>query len=161
MALGFERGTGDELERAPRAPGEALIDRTALMLMIPPALYMATAAIALFAWRIQAGDTIDAARNLVLFTTVLFQNAYVLSMRSERKAVLHLPLLGNPWLLAGVMGALLLQLIAQHVPLFGAVLGTAPMAFAEYGLALAAALGLALVTEVTKFLIFGRAVRRR
>lgn len=161
VALGFERGTGDELERGPRAPGEALLDRTALMLMIPPALYMATAAIALFAWRIQAGDTIDAARNLVLFTTVLFQNAYVLCMRSERKAVLHLPLLGNPWLLAGVMGALLLQLIAQHVPLFGAVLGTAPMAFADYGVALSAALGLALVTEVTKFLIFGRAIRRR
>ncbi|MFM9785815.1 cation transporting ATPase C-terminal domain-containing protein, partial [Streptomyces scabiei] len=83
-------------------PSQPLIDRTALMMIVPPALYMAATAIALFTWQLERGASVEAARNFVLFTTVLFQNAYVLCMRSERTALFRLPLFGNPWLLVGV-----------------------------------------------------------
>ena len=153
VTIGLEPASDDALDRPPRAPDEALIDRTALRLMLPPALYMAVVGIGLFAWRLDAGDSVEAARNLVLFTTVLFQNAFVLTMRSERRAVLRMPLLGNPWLLAGVGGALILQLVAQQVPWAQTVLGVAPLSAMGYTVALLAALGLAAVTEATKFVV--------
>ncbi|MCY7280551.1 MAG: HAD-IC family P-type ATPase [Sphingomonas bacterium] len=153
VMLGFERGTGDALDRPPRPPRQPLLDRTALMMLIPPALYMAATAIGLFAWRLDAGASVEQARNFVLFTTVLFQNAYVLSMRSERTSIFRMSLFGNPWLLAGISGALLLQLVAQYLPIAATVLGTAPLAALEYGTALIAALGLVVVTEVNKFLL--------
>lgn len=152
VTLGFERGTGDALNRRPRPPSQPLIDRTALM-MIPPALYMATIAIMLFSWQLEAGASVDVARNFVLFTTVLFQNAYVLTMRSERTALFRIPLFSNPWLLVGVSGALLVQIAAQYAPIAGTVLGTVPMQGSDYLLALTAASGLVVVTEVTKFIV--------
>lgn len=153
VTLGFERGTGDSLKRPPRPPSQPLIDRTAVMMIVPPALYMAATAIALFAWQLERGASVEAARNLVLFTTVLFQNAYVLCMRSERTALFRLPLFGNPWLLVGVGSALMLQLVVQYLPIAGSVLGTAPMEGADYLRAIAAAGGLLVVTEITK--VFG------
>lgn len=153
VTLGFERGTVDSLKRPPRPPSQPLIDRTALMMMIPPALYMATTAIVLFAWQLEQGASVDAARNFVLFTTVLFQNAYVLCMRSERTGLFRLPLFGNPWLLVGVSGALLLQIGVQYLPIANTVLGTAPMHSIDYLRALAAAGGLVAITEVTKFVV--------
>jgi len=156
VTLGFERGTGDVLDRKPHRPDRPLIGRAALMLMIPPALYMAAVAIGLFVWRLDAGDSVEAARNLVLFTTVLFQNAYVLCMRSDRTPLWRIPMFGNPWLLIGVTGALLSQLLVQHVPLAGAILGTASLAPAAYLVALAAACGLVIVTEGTKLVLLRR-----
>lgn len=153
VTLGFERGTGDSLKRPPRPPSQPLIDRTALMMIVPPALYMAATAIALFAWQLERGASVEAARNVVLFTTVLFQNAYVLCMRSERTALFRLPLFGNPWLLVGVGSALMLQLVVQYLPIAGSVLGTAPMEGADYLRAIAAAGGLLVVTEITKVFV--------
>lgn len=152
VTLGFERGTGDALSRPPRAPGARLIDRRALRLMAPPALYMAVTALLLFNWRLAAGDTVEAARNLVLFTTVLFQNVYVLCMRSETRPVTRIPLLSNPWLIAGIAGALLLQLLVQHLPGADSILGTAPLGASLYALCAVAAIGLGVVIEVTKHL---------
>lgn len=153
VTLGFERGTGDSLKRPPRPPSQPLIDRTALMMIVPPALYMAATAIALFVWQLEHGASVEAARNFVLFTTVLFQNAYVLCMRSERTALFRLPLFGNPWLLVGVGSALMLQLVVQYLPIAGSVLGTAPMEGADYLRAIAAAGGLLFVTEITKVFV--------
>ncbi|OAN65072.1 hypothetical protein A7X12_16290 [Sphingomonas sp. TDK1] len=150
VTLGFERGAGDALSRRPRSPGSRLIDGRALRLMAPPALYMATAAILLFHWRLGAGDTVEVARNLVLFTTVLFQNVYVLCMRSETRPVTRIPLLSNPWLVAGVAGALLLQILVQHLAVGALILGTKPLGAPLYALSAAAAIGLAVVIEGTK-----------
>lgn len=156
VTLGFERGSGEALDRPPRPPSQPLLDQTAMLVLIPPALYMAATAISLYAWRLDAGASVEQARNFVLFTTVLFQNAYVLSMRSERRPMFRIPLFSNPWLLAGVSGALMLQLVVQYVPIARSVLGTAPLAAADYVAAVIAAAGLVVVTELTKFLV-GRA----
>ncbi|USR00045.1 HAD-IC family P-type ATPase [Sphingomonas aerolata] len=40
VMLGFGRGEGDELRQPPRAPGEPLLDLSAIALMIPPAVVM-------------------------------------------------------------------------------------------------------------------------
>lgn len=150
VALGFGRGEGDELDRPPRRPDEPLIDAQALALMLPAALYMTICALALFRWQLGQGATVDEARNLVLFATVLFQNAYVFAMRSERRSLLREPLTSNPWLLAGILGALLLQLAAQYLPLLQTVLGTAPLRGTDYAIAGMAALGLLITTEGVK-----------
>ena len=153
VALGFGRGEGDELDAPPRRPDEPLIDRHALLFMLLPAIYMAVSGLLLFQWQLGQGASLDAARNLVLFTTVLFQNVYVLAARSERRSAFATSLASNPWLLAGVAAALLLQLFAQNMPVLGDVLGTQPLSSADYVIACAVAFGLVLVTEVAKLIL--------
>ena len=159
VMLGFGRGEGDELRRPPRAPDEPLIDRTALALMIPPALVMAAFAVLMLHWMLQRGQTLESSRNAVLLLVVLFQNVYVLCMRSERRPLWRQPLASNPWLLLGVSLALLLHATAMIWPRLGGVIGTEPVDLAALMFVGGGALLVLLVAEITKAAV--RAATRR
>ena len=150
VMLGFGRGEGDELRQPPRAPDEPLIDRTSLALMVPPALAMAVFAILMLHWMLQRGQDLDSSRNAVLLLVVLFQNVYVLCMRSERRPLWRQPLASNPWLLLGVSFALLLHVTAMTWPALGGVIGTEPVDPAALMFVGGGALLVLLVTEITK-----------
>jgi magnesium-transporting ATPase (P-type) len=153
VMLGFGRGEGDELRQPPRRPTASLVDRRAIALMVPPAAAMTVLALLLMDWALDRGGDVAAAQNLVLLLVVLFQNVYVLCMRSERRSLLREPLNSNPWLLLGVSIALGLHLVAMHWAPLGSVLGTAAIAAADWLWCLAAALFVALTAELTKAVV--------
>ncbi|WP_166037987.1 HAD-IC family P-type ATPase [Sphingosinicella sp. YJ22] len=150
VMLGFGRGEGDELQRPPRSPREPIVDRSAIALLLPPALTMTVVALLLMDELIGRGHTIDEARNGVLFLTVLFQNVYVLVMRSERRPFWREPLTSNPWLLLGVGAAIALQIGAMTLPPLQSVLGTGPIDQGVLASCLGAAFLIVIVAEVTK-----------
>jgi Ca2+-transporting ATPase len=150
VMLGFGRGEGDELRQPPRRPSEPILDRSAIALMIPPALVMTGFALFLVYGMHRAGEPLGQIQNAVLLMTVLFQNVYVLCMRSERRSVLRQPLFSNPWLLLGVGVAVSLQLLAMFWPVLGRVLGTSPVSTGTLWFCLAATASTVVVTEVTK-----------
>jgi len=151
VMLGFGRGEGDELERPPRRPDEPILDRKALILLVPPAFVMSVLALAMMDWALARGSGVAEAQNAILLMTILFQNAYVLCMRSERRPIWREPLLSNPWLLIGVSAALGLHLTAMHVPALQSVLGTAPVDNAILLLCLAGAALTVIVAEAAKW----------
>ena len=150
VMLGFGKGEGDELRRPPRDRKEPIVDRTALSLMIPPAIVMSVVALILLHWLLQRGQDLEAARNAVLLLVVLFQNVYVMSMRSERRAIWREPLASNSWLLMGVSLALLLHVTAMVWPPLGNIIGTQIVDTQTLIFCLAAAALILLTTEATK-----------
>lgn len=92
-------------------------------------------------------------QNAVLLLTVLFQNAYVLCMRSERRPLYREPIPSNPWLLGGIALAIGLQLTAMFWPPLGGVLGTAPVDQDMLLFCLGAVGGIIVVTEITKWAV--------
>nr|WP_275668366.1 HAD-IC family P-type ATPase [Parerythrobacter lutipelagi] len=151
VTLGFGKGEGDELRQAPRSKLSSLIDRDALILMLPGTLVMTLVAVWLMAEHLAAGKSVDEARNAVLFLVVVFQNAFLLSVRN-----LHLPFWRwhppeNGWLFAGLSTALLLHLAAQHVPLTQKLLGVSPIGIEVALQSLAAALAVLLATDAAKW----------
>lgn len=150
VMLGFGRGEGDELRRPPRRPDEPLLDGSALALIVPPAATMSLVALALTRWGVVRGMSVPEIQNSVLFMTVLFQNAYVLCMRSEHRPLHREPALSNRWLLLGVALALSLQLLAMHWPPLRWVLGTGPVDSLTLAACLAAIALIVVVTETTK-----------
>ena len=99
-------------------------------------------------------------QNAVLLMTVLFQNVYVLCMRSERRSIFREPIVSNAWLLLGVGIALAVQATAMLWPPLGGVLGPAPVSAATLRFCIAAVVGTIVVTEATKFAV-GHWQRRR
>jgi magnesium-transporting ATPase (P-type) len=95
----------------------------------------------------------DEMRNGVLLLVVLFQNTFVLCMRSERRPIWREPLGSNPWLLLGVGSALGLQLLAMHWAPLRALLGTGPVRPEILAFCLAAGVLTIFVTEATKWLV--------
>lgn len=153
VMLGFGRGEGDELKRPPRRPGERIVDRTAIALMVPPALAMAGMAVLMMQWGDTRAVPAEEIQNAVLLLVVLFQNAYVLCMRSERRPLWRVPLMANPWLLIGVALALGLQLLAMHWAPLQDILGTGPVDPLVLGFCLAGAAITVIVTEATKWAV--------
>ena len=150
VMLGFGRGEGDELRQPPRPPSAPILDRSAIALMIPPALLMTGLALYLVAVMQREGRPLAEIQNAVLLMTVLFQNVYVLCMRSERRSIFREPLLSNAWLLLGVGIALALQVTAMLWPPLASVLGTAPVSAATIRFCVVAVVGTIVVTEATK-----------
>jgi Ca2+-transporting ATPase len=151
VMLGFGRGEGDELSRPPRPPDEPILNRSALALMIPPALAMTVLALLMIGWAEDRSLPPAEIQNGVLLLVVFFQNAYVLCMRSERRPLWREPFMSNPWLLLGVGLALGLQLLAMSwAPLQG-LLGTGPVEGAILAICAFGAVLTVLVTEATKW----------
>ncbi len=150
VMLGFGRGEGDELRQPPRPPSEPILDRSAIALMIPPAVIMTGLALFLVDTMHRQGNALAEIQNAVLLMTVLFQNVYVLCMRSERRSILRQPPFSNPWLLLGVGAAVALQLLAMFWPVLGRIVGTAPVSGATLWFCLVATAATVVVTEVTK-----------
>ena len=153
VMLGFGRGEGDELRQPPRRPDEPIINRSALALMIPPALAMTALALLMIGWADARSLPPGQIQNGVLLLVVVFQNAYVLCMRSERRPLWREPLMSNPWLLLGVGLALGLQLLAMNWAPLQDVLGTAPVDGVILAICTAGAVVTVIVTEITKWVI--------
>ncbi|MEZ0495744.1 cation-translocating P-type ATPase [Sphingomonas sp. IW22] len=156
VMLGFGRGEGDELKQAPRSPSTPLLDRSAFALMIPPALTMTVLALVMAYDMRELGRPLAEIQNGVLLMVVLFQNAYVLAMRSERRLIWREPLFSNPWLLLGVGTALCLQLTAMFWSPLGSLLGTGPVSQRTLLFCLVATGATLLITEVTKMIVAPR-----
>jgi hypothetical protein len=81
---------------------------------------------------------------------VLFQNVYVLCMRSERRPVYREPIFSNPWLVLGIGAALALQLLAMLWGPLGRVLSTMPVSRETLLFCLGGMAVTVIVTELTK-----------
>jgi Ca2+-transporting ATPase len=108
------------------------------------------AALVLTSWLLERGFELPVVQNAVLLLTVLFQNVYVLCMRSERRPLYRERLLSNPLLLLGIGLALGLQLLAMNWGPLADILGTSPVDRQTLIFCLCAAAGIIVITEVTK-----------
>ena len=153
VTLGFGKGEGDELQRPPRRKLTTLIDIDAIILMLPGTLVMTAAAIWVMAGHLAAGESVAEARNAVLFIVVLFQNAFLLTVRNLHRPFWRWHAPENGWLFAGLGSALMLHVAAQHLPLSQTLLGISPVGLDVVVQGLLAALAVLLSTEVAKWWI--------
>ena len=151
VTLGFGRGEGDELQQPPRRKLAALLDREAVLLMLPGAIVMTGMAVWMLGAHLAAGDTIDEARNAVLLMVVLFQNAFLLSVRSLNRPFWRWHPPENGWMFLGMATALTLHIGALYFPPMQSLLGVQPVGLTVILQCIAGALAVLLVTEVTKW----------
>lgn len=134
VALAFEPGEGDSLKRKPREPAEPLFNRLMMERILIATLVVGIGGFAVFAIAIKNGWSEEAARNLLLLTMVLYENFHIGNCRSETKSAFALSPLRSPVLFFGTLGALLLHVVAMHVPLLQNVLSTEPVSIAMWGI---------------------------
>jgi magnesium-transporting ATPase (P-type) len=95
------------------------------------------------------------ARNIVLFLLVLFENAHVFNVRSERRSAFTVSPMRNPYLLVAVVVAQLLQFGAPFVPGLNHVLAVEPLPWITWLFLAGIALTIVPVMELSKALARG------
>jgi Ca2+-transporting ATPase len=127
VALAFEPGDPGVLRRPPRPRAEGIISRLLWERTALAGLVMAGGTVGLFGWELARGAELGQAQTVALTTMVMFQVFHVGNARSERRSLLSLSPLSNPFLFAATAGALGVHVAALYLPWTQFVLRVEPI----------------------------------
>lgn len=150
VALAFEGGEPDTMQRKPRDPAEGIFNPLMIWQVLLSGGVMFAGTIGLWYWLLGTGATEEGARSLVLTLMVLFQNFHVFNTRSEHTSAFRVPLRNNRFVVLGVPAVLALHLLAINTPFMQSVLEVAPLSFGQFGLLVALAASILVVLELFK-----------
>jgi magnesium-transporting ATPase (P-type) len=152
VALAFEGGEPDAMNRPPRKPTESIFDRLMIRQTVVAGTVMALVAFSTWYWLLSSGWEEVTARNMVLLLMVLLENFHVFNCRSERISAFRVPLKRNLLLVGGVLAAQLIHVAALYIPFFQNVLRVSPVALQEWLLMLLLASLILAAMEIFKLL---------
>lgn len=150
IALAFEPGEGDEMQRLPRPVNEAIFDQLMLKRIALSALTIGLLAFITFKTLLVAGYSIEAARNSTLLLMVLFENIHIFNCRSEHLSAFNHNPLRNPLLLFGTVAAQLIHIGAMYIPALQTTLQLQPVSITHWSQLLGIAVLLLIVMELHK-----------
>jgi magnesium-transporting ATPase (P-type) len=152
VALAFEGGEPDAMNRPPRKPTESIFDRLMIRQTVVAGTVMALVAFLTWYWLLSSGWEEVAARNMVLLLMVLLENFHVFNCRSEHISAFRVPLKRNLLLVGGVLAAQLIHVAALYIPFFQNVLRVSPVALQDWLLMLLLASLILAAMEIFKLL---------
>ncbi len=132
VALAFEPGEKNVLERPPRDPKEGIMNRLLIERTILVGLLISAGVIYHFITALQAGDSIEKARTVAVTTMVFFQFFQAWNSRSELQSIFRISPMSNPFLFYSMIAALLAQLSVIYVPALQWVFRTEPISISEW-----------------------------
>src|SRR5690606_29584146 len=116
IAMAFERGERDVLNRPPRDPQEGIISELLWWRTLITGLVMALGTLAMFRWELERSDSLTAAQTVALTTMVTFMALQAGNARSDDRSVFTVPLRDNPFLLLATAGSFVVHFGALYFP---------------------------------------------
>ncbi|MCS6776417.1 MAG: HAD-IC family P-type ATPase [Chloroherpetonaceae bacterium] len=142
LPLALEKAEDDVMRRPPRSPDQSILSRFVVIRTAIAAVLMALGSIALFFWEyrqtMQTGDltrVLPQTETMVVTAVIMFQIFYMLECRSLRRNVFQIHPFSNPWVWVGIGVLLLLQALFIYTPLMNRAFESAPISWADFGLA--------------------------
>jgi calcium-translocating P-type ATPase len=114
VALAFEPGEPDVLQRPPRRRSEGVMSPLLWERTIVAGLVMAAGTLLLFRWELDHGSSITRAQTMALTVMVIFQAFHVGNCRSEYVSVFRRSPFSNPFLFVATAAAVLLHVGALY-----------------------------------------------
>jgi magnesium-transporting ATPase (P-type) len=160
VALAFEPGEPDVLERPPRARDEGVMsallwERTALA-----GLVMAVGTLYVFRAELDAGAELQRAQTVALSTMVLFQMFHLGNSRSDHLSVFRKNPLSNPFLLVATTAAIVVHVGALHFGPTQLILRVEPLDLETWGRIAMVAASILVAIELHKVLRRGTTTAR-
>lgn len=159
MALTVEEKEDDVMNQPPRPLKEPVLNGE--MLWIIGAVSIVTGILNFFLFRhvLDYSGNVELARTVVFMSIALDSLPFAFAVRSLRHSIFTTSPFRNPWLIAGVVAALGLQVATVTIPPLGRVLDVVPMGFQEWMYVLGASVIVILFTELIKF-VYNRKLRK-
>lgn len=152
VALAFEPGEKDVVERPPRDPQEGIMSRVLIERTIVVGLVIAAGVVYNFATALQQGETLEKARTVAVTTMVFFQFFQAWNSRSEFQSVFRISPTSNPFLLYALLAAVFAQLALIYVPALQWVFRTEPFLLQDWISIIGVSATVIVVVEIDKWL---------
>jgi Ca2+-transporting ATPase len=152
VALAFEPGEKDVLDRPPREPREGIMSRLLIERTILVALIIAAGVIYEFIHALNEGVSVEKARTIAVTTMVFFQFFQAWNCRSEIQSLFSMNPFGNPFLLFCTIGAFLAHLGAIYVPAMQWIFRMEPIMASEWLRIGLMSLTVVIAVEIDKWL---------
>jgi Ca2+-transporting ATPase len=150
VALAFEPGEPDVLQRPPRPRLEGVVSALLWERTVVAGAVMATGVLVLYRWELDHGAGLIEARTVALTSMVLFQALHAGNSRSEHRSVFAISPFSNRFLLAGVLAALAIHAVALYLPVTRFVLRVEPLAINRWLEAAVIAISIIVAIEIHK-----------
>lgn len=150
IAMAFERGERDVLNRPPRDPQEGIISELLWWRTLITGLVMALGTLAMFRWELERSDSLTAAQTVALTTMVTFMALQAGNARSDDRSVFTVPLRDNPFLLLATAGSFVVHFGALYFPGTQYVLQVQPLDLDAWVRIVAVAATVLIVVEIEK-----------
>ncbi len=160
VALAFEPGEADVLDRKPRPLAEGVLSRELWQRTVVAGVVMATGTLILFRWQldrsgVDTAEAITVAQTTALTVMVIFMALHAGNSRSEYQSVLRINPMSNPFLLGATLLAVSIHVGSLYFPPTRFVLRVEPLDLATWVRILALSITIVVAMEIDK------AVRRR
>lgn len=162
LALAVEPPEPDIMERKPRDPKKKMITTKIFLRWLEAGAVIGIGTLAVFivyllkgGWAFGAAETVQNPAYLKALTMsftvlVVFQLVNVFNCRSDDKTLSRLGLFTNKWLIMGVLGSLMLQIIVVHSGFFQKAFYTVALSPFEWVIVILAALTIFAYDEIGK-----------
>ncbi len=132
LALSTDPVDSDVLDRPPRNPQTALINRDLIKLTLFTGLLTASITLGVFAYELYiAGSSLEQARDAAFTTLVIAGLLRAFGARSEQRAIWEISMFSNIRLFLVVAVCFGLQLAIHHVPMFQTLFGVEPITLSQ------------------------------
>jgi Ca2+-transporting ATPase len=152
LALGVDPPDPDVMDRPPRDPDSQVLDLQRVLHLLLLGAAMAAGTLAMQRYGLDVAD--EAVAGTLTFTTfVLYQVVNAFNSRDDVITAFRRHSLANHRLLWALLGVVLLQVAAVHLPPMQAVFDTTALSPAQWGLAVVVALSVLVVEEARKAIV--------
>lgn len=152
VALAFEPGEKDVLDRPPRDPKEGIMSRTLIERTIIVALLISAGVVYEFIHSLNQGVSLEKARTIAVTTMVFFQFFQAWNSRSELHSLFSMNPLGNPFLFFSTIAAFIAHLAAIYVPALQWIFRMEPIVGGEWLRIGLVSLTVVIAVEIDKWL---------
>jgi len=158
VALAFEPGEPDVLDRPPRRRNEGIVNRVLWERTALTGTVMAVGSLWLFSWAMSSGLSDAQARGAALTTLVIAMAAHVYNARSERRSIVQTHIAGNRFLLLATIAALTIHIAASYWGPTQLILQIEPVTTGGWGRIVVVAVAVVVASELHKWVRRARPV---
>ncbi|MDJ0626598.1 MAG: HAD-IC family P-type ATPase [Candidatus Caenarcaniphilales bacterium] len=132
LSLAFEGEEGNIMARLPRSSDSAILPPRIVSRIIFVGLLILASAFFMFQYELQAGNSLENARTVVINVIMFVMTFYLLNSRSLTDSIFKLGLFSNPWVIFSIIFIVLLQLGFTYLPFMNSVMYSAPLDPSEW-----------------------------
>lgn len=152
LMLVFEPKEAGIMDRPPRNPSAPIITGILVERIVLVGGLLLAGAFSLFIYEKQLGATIEEARTVAVNVFVMAELFYLFNCRSLTKSLIGMGPFTNPYVIAGSLGMIVLQLLYTYTPTMNLLFHSAPIGPDSWIRILAVGVTVLIIVELEKWL---------